>query len=164
MTESLIQGEGELEEERSLYSSQVLISECNGETENIELVAVEGTVEGTTESLATSEEQALRRPRFQLLISGFFQTKERQWSVAVSSLVSALLALLIGFTMAFPSSAVLDLMGAAKELPPSYLLPPFLLSLFAVSTSCQFICTQSELVCYKQFAIYIIITSDLLCT
>ena len=136
MTESLLQGEGELEVEASLCSSRASISEFDGETEEIELVAVEGTIEETTESLEPSEEQALQRPRFglaQLLVGGFLQTKERQWSVAVSSLVAALLALLIGFTMGFPSSAVLDLMGAAPELPPSYLLPPYLLSLFAVS-------------------------------
>ena len=40
---------------------------------------------------------------------------------------------LVGFTLAFPSNANLDLTGEATELPQDYSLPISLLSMFAVS-------------------------------
>ena len=60
------------------------------------------------------------------------ETKERKWSVAISSLVAAFLGVMRGFTFAFNSYATLDLMGEARELPRNYLLSTSLLSIFAV--------------------------------
>ena len=55
-----------------------------------------------------------------LVLERFIVTRERRWSVAVSSFIASLLALLIGFTIGFPSSALLDLRGEVTELPQEY--------------------------------------------
>ena len=67
-----------------------------------------------------------------LVVEIFAKTGERCWSVALSSLVVSILALLVGFSIAFPSNAVLDLQGDAIGLPQDYLFSTLLLSLFAV--------------------------------
>ena len=61
------------------------------------------------------------------------ETRSRKWTVAIFSLVAALLASLRGFTLAFSSNATLDLMGEADELPQTYLFSTFLISVFAVN-------------------------------
>ena len=68
-----------------------------------------------------------------LAVERFLITRERRWSIAISSLVGSILMFLVGFTLAFPSNASLDLTGEATELPQDYLLPISLLSTFAVS-------------------------------
>ena len=60
------------------------------------------------------------------------ETKARKWSVAISSLIAALLAAVRGFTLAFNSNATLDLTGEARELPMNYLFSTSLISIFAV--------------------------------
>ena len=62
----------------------------------------------------------------------FKETKARKWSVAISSLIAALLAAVRGFTLAFNSNATLDLTGEARELPMNYLFSTSLISIFAV--------------------------------
>ena len=52
--------------------------------------------------------------------------------MGISSVIAASLGLLLGFTIGFPSNAILDLTGEATELPPEYLLPTSLLSVFVV--------------------------------
>ena len=68
------------------------------------------------------------------------ETKSRKWTVAIFSLVAAILASLRGFTLSFSSGATLDLTGAADELPSSFLFSTTLISIFAVSasTNCHF--------------------------
>ena len=59
-------------------------------------------------------------------------TKSRKWTVAIFSLVAAILASVRGFTLAFSSNTTLDLTGAAQELPSSYFFSTTLISIFAV--------------------------------
>ena len=70
-----------------------------------------------------------------LVVEIFAKTGERRWSVALSSLVVSILALLVGLSIAFPSNAVLDLQGDATDLPQDYLFSTLLLSFFAVRPS-----------------------------
>lgn len=65
----------------------------------------------------------------------YVETDERQWTTVVLSLVTPIPILLLGFTQAFPSSAVLDLTGEASELPKDFLLSTLLISIFVVSKS-----------------------------
>ena len=60
------------------------------------------------------------------------ETKSRKWTVAIFSLVAAMLASLRGFTITFSSNTTLDLMGATRELPSHYLFTTTLSSIFAV--------------------------------
>ena len=60
------------------------------------------------------------------------ETKSRKWTVAIFSLVAAILASLRGITLAFSSNTTLDLTGAAEQLPSSYLFSTTLISIFAV--------------------------------
>ena len=59
-------------------------------------------------------------------------TESRKWTVAIFSLVAAILASLRGFTLAFSSNATLDLTGAVEQLPSNYLFSTALISIFAV--------------------------------
>ena len=59
-------------------------------------------------------------------------TESRKWTVAIFSLVAAILASLRGFTLAFSSNATLDLTGAVEQLPSNYLFSTTLISIFAV--------------------------------
>ena len=59
-------------------------------------------------------------------------TKSRKWTVAIFSLVAAILASVRGFTLAFSSNTTLDLTGAAQELPSSYFFSTTLISIFSV--------------------------------
>ena len=61
------------------------------------------------------------------------ETKSRKWTVAIFSVIAAVLATLRGFTLGFSSNATLDLTGAARELPSSHLFSTTLISIFAVS-------------------------------
>ena len=67
-------------------------------------------------------------------IERFARTRERKWSVVVSSVVAAIPALLLGITLAFPSNVIPDLTGEATELPQDFFLSTPLLSAFAVSS------------------------------
>ena len=60
------------------------------------------------------------------------QIKSRKWTIAIFSLVAAILASVRGFTLAFSSNTTLDLTGAAQELPSSYFFSTTLISIFAV--------------------------------
>ena len=68
-----------------------------------------------------------------LVVERFVLTRERRWSVGISSVIAASLGLLLGFSIAFASNAILDLAGEAPELPSEYLFPTSLLSVFIVS-------------------------------
>ena len=60
-------------------------------------------------------------------------TEERFWSTGILSFIIPIPIFLMGFTIAYPSNATLDLTGEATELPEDYFLSQHLLSLFAVS-------------------------------
>ena len=72
-----------------------------------------------------------------LALDRLAKTRERQWSVALSSFIVAITALLMGMTIGFPSTTSLDLTGEDEELPRDYLFSTLLLSLFAVSVVCK---------------------------
>lgn len=60
-------------------------------------------------------------------------TEERLWSTTFSSLVAAIPALMIGYTFAFPSSAILDLTSdETADLPENYRFSLALADIFAV--------------------------------
>lgn len=61
------------------------------------------------------------------------ETKSRKWTVALFSVIAALLATLRGFTLGFSSNASLDLKGEVDELPSTHLFSTTLISIFAVS-------------------------------
>ena len=63
------------------------------------------------------------------------RVRDIKWTVPVFSFVAALLTLLKGFTVAYSSSAVPDLMGEAEALPVSYHLSSTLAYLFTVNSS-----------------------------
>ena len=58
--------------------------------------------------------------------------EERLGPTAFSSLVAAIPALMIGYTFAFPSSAILDLTTESAGLPENYRLSIHLSDTFAV--------------------------------
>ena len=60
-------------------------------------------------------------------------TRERVWSTAVSAIVASIPALLLGYTLGFPSSALLDLTEDDAGLREDYQLTLLLSDLFAVS-------------------------------
>ena len=74
-----------------------------------------------------------------LALEELARTKERRWSVAVSSLVTSITSMLMGATMSLSSSAALDLTGEAKELSQDYLFSTLHLSLFAVGLRLYYI-------------------------
>lgn len=59
--------------------------------------------------------------------------RERLWSTAVASLVAAMPSLMVGYTLAFPSSALLDLMGEDTDLPRDFYFDDTIAEAFAVS-------------------------------
>ena len=59
---------------------------------------------------------------------------ERLWPTALSASVAAIPALMIGFTFAFPSSAILDLTADSAGLPEDYRFSLALADIFAVRT------------------------------
>ena len=59
-------------------------------------------------------------------------TEERLWPTTFSSLVAAIPALMIGYTFAFPSSAILDLTSETADLPENYRFSLALADIFAV--------------------------------
>lgn len=63
----------------------------------------------------------------------FMYSDERFWSTGILSFIVPIPIFLMGFTIAYPSNATLDLSEEATELPKDYLLSQALLSLFAVS-------------------------------
>ena len=58
--------------------------------------------------------------------------EERLWPTGVCSLVAAIPAVMIGFTFAFPSSAILDLTAENAGLPEDYRFSIALADIFAV--------------------------------
>lgn len=77
------------------------------------------------------------RRTFPESLKQYVVTEERRLSEGLLSFIAAIPIFLMGFTVAFPSNAILDLRGEATELPESYLLPTFLISTFAVSQCIQ---------------------------
>ena len=61
------------------------------------------------------------------------RTRSRLWSTALSAFVVSIPALLVGYTLGFASSALLDLTGGAADVPEAYLFNRFVSDLFAVS-------------------------------
>ena len=94
------------------------------------------TVTKRPRSSSQTSQQYYQRRRSsvaEVVLERFARTRERRWSVGISSLVVSLTALLMGITIGYPSNALLDLTGEATELPSDYLLSTLMLSLFAVS-------------------------------
>jgi hypothetical protein len=58
--------------------------------------------------------------------------EERLWPTALCSFVAAIPALMIGYTFAFPSSAILDLTAETAGLPENYRFSIALADIFAV--------------------------------
>ena len=77
------------------------------------LVHFYGTYEPRTEDQIEDE----RPKKRSIFVKGLRIIGETRWTVPAFSSVAALLAFLRGFTIAYSSSATLDLMGEAKELP-----------------------------------------------
>ena len=61
------------------------------------------------------------------------RTRSRLWSTALSAFVVSIPALLVGYTLGFASSALLDLTGDAADVPEAYLFNRLVSDLFAVS-------------------------------
>ena len=61
------------------------------------------------------------------------RTRSRLWSTALSAFVVSIPALLVGYTLGFASSALLDLTGGAADVPEAYLFNRLVSDLFAVS-------------------------------
>ena len=62
--------------------------------------------------------------------------RERLWATALAALVAAVPALLVGYTIGFPSSALLDLTGdPAAGIPSDYVFSSTLADVFAVNQS-----------------------------
>ena len=59
--------------------------------------------------------------------------EERLWPTSISALVASIPALMIGYTFAFPSSALLDLTEDSAGLPEDYRFSIGLADVFAVS-------------------------------
>lgn len=59
--------------------------------------------------------------------------EERLWPTCLSALVASIPALMIGYTFAFPSSALLDLTEDCAGLPEDYRFSLALADFFAVS-------------------------------
>ena len=67
------------------------------------------------------------------VIERFAITRERKWSITITSLIAAIPGFLLGLTLGYPSNAILDLTGEATELPPEFYFNDRLTSIFAVS-------------------------------
>ena len=67
-----------------------------------------------------------------LALERVLRTRQRLWSTAVSAFVVSIPALLVGYTIGFPSSALLDLTGDEGDLPKDYQFTTLLSDLFAV--------------------------------
>ena len=77
---------------------------------------------GSSGKVGADGRQHRRRPR------------ERLWTTALASLVAAVPALLVGYTLGFASSALLDLTGdAAAGIPRDYVFSSAVADVFAVS-------------------------------
>ena len=91
------------------------------------------------ETPALIQQSSTATPRTASAFGRFFGTRERLWSAGVSSLVASIPALLIGYTIAFPSSALPVLMGGWAEgrLPGrEYQFNTRLSDFFGVSLKC----------------------------
>ena len=120
----------------SRVSFSIPYSEEAEELEELPTANRETGAKRSRSSSLTSQQYQYQRRRStvaELVVERFVLTRERRWSVGISSFIAAILALLMGFTIGFPSNAILDLAGEATELPSEYLLPTSLLSVFAVS-------------------------------
>ena len=73
------------------------------------------------------------RKKGDVAMGKYSSTEERLWSTALSSLVAAIPALMIGYTFAYPSSALLDLTEDNAGLPEDYRFSVLLADIFAVS-------------------------------
>ena len=63
----------------------------------------------------------------------YSSTEERLWSTSLSAVVASIPALMIGYTFAFPSSAILDLTEDKADLPEDYRFSHSLADIFAVN-------------------------------
>ena len=68
-----------------------------------------------------------------LEVERVLRTKARLWSTALSAFVVSIPALLVGYTLGFTSSALLDLTGDAADVPEAYRFSGLVSDLFAVS-------------------------------
>ena len=134
--ESVVKPSLERRESRVSFS----IPDDDGETEETDGTHAQGTDNSdiTCEPRSDSQLSQDHRPQrrrstvAELVVERFAVTRERRWSVGLCTVVGSILSFLMGFTVAYPSNAILDLTGEAKELPPNYLLSTQLLSVFAV--------------------------------
>ena len=114
-----------------LAQRRITFSEVHDETE----LSDEENQEGKNAvQVAVSTRRDGGQKRRRLGIERFARTRERKWSVVVSSVIAAIPALLLGITLAFPSNVIPDLTGEATELPQDFFLSTRLLSAFAVSS------------------------------
>lgn len=67
-------------------------------------------------------------------MSKYSTRDERLWTTGLSALVASIPALMIGYTFAFPSSAILDLTEDKAGLPEDYRFSLALADIFAVSS------------------------------
>jgi len=67
-----------------------------------------------------------------LALERVLRTRQRLWSTAVSAFIASIPALLAGYTIGFPSSALLDLTGDEGDLPKDFQFTTLLSDLFAV--------------------------------
>ena len=65
------------------------------------------------------------------------KTEERLWTTGLSALIASIPALMIGYTFAFPSSAILDLTEDDAGLPEDYRFSISFADIFAVSLFCD---------------------------
>ncbi len=85
-----------------------------------------GRGDGPTPSLGRRKSSTAK-----LAIERMFRTRERVWSSAVSSLIAAIPALLVGFTIGFPSPVLTEL--TADSVDQKYKFDYLMSDLFAVS-------------------------------
>ena len=86
-----------------------------------------------------------------LALERVLRTRQRLWSTAVSAFVASIPALLVGYTIGFPSSALLDLTGDEGDLPKDYQFTTLLSDLFAVRIT--FITAQQLPVCHHSYCL-----------
>ena len=114
--------------ETSLSTSEKEAAATDNEDERKSLL-----VEGGEKPPSSSKYGAQKRSSTAMLaLERVLRTRQRLWSTAVSAFIASIPALLVGYTISFPSSALLDLTGGTGGLPKGYQFTTLLSDLFAV--------------------------------
>ena len=85
------------------------------------------------QSLSVDDGSPSVKMRLHTKFKCYIGTGERRWTTVILAVVIPIPFLLMGLTVAYPSSATLDLTGEATELPDDFFLSTLLVSLFVVS-------------------------------